>query len=218
MSQTAALQNPSPCFPRPTQPMLPQLQTASPTIQPIFPVPPSEFTLIFLHGNIWTCAGCHTPFPKQGNKFADPPFNIAVKHQEDRGYISPINNERKTKYGNAYYHVFLQCIQTKWQSFQPSQLVVSNDIKVKLLASYKQLLQHNFVNLGLLSLWLFLCSSFFAWLFHSILCDTLYHWLFMKHYHHRTFIYHSLAVSFQLQWRCVLCEPCLCIVSQTVSG
>lgn len=91
LSQVAALHTPSPCTP--TQPML--LPTAS--TQPIFPVPQSEFTLIFIHGNIRTCAGCHTYFPKQGSNFADPPFNIAVRHQEEREgiFVPSLRSEKQ---------------------------------------------------------------------------------------------------------------------------
>ena len=126
-------------------PLTPPTQFMSSSLPPpIFPAPMSEFTLIFLHGNIRVCAGCHQPFPKQGNTFADPPFNIAVRHQEDRKFISPVTSERMTKYGNAYYHVYLNCIHAKWPDFEPLSLVVPNELRQKLLLSHKQLLHQNF--------------------------------------------------------------------------
>ena len=85
--------------------------TTGTRLAPVFPAPPSPFYLLFLHGNIRTCAGCHRPFPKKADKtFADPPFDVAICHEEERSFTHPETKERMKKFGNAYYHAYMACL------------------------------------------------------------------------------------------------------------
>ena len=91
------------------------------------------------------CSGCRRPFPKKPDgDFADPPYNLAIKHEEDREFFHPSTKEKMCKYGNAYYHVFSSCLEVKWPEFSPSQLNISPEVHQELLPIHKQLLFSNF--------------------------------------------------------------------------
>ena len=120
-----------------------EYQSASST--PHFPAPLAPFSLVFLFGNIRMCSGCRRSFPKKPDgDFADPPYNLAVKHEEEREFLHPSTREKMSKYGNAYYHVFSSCLEAKWPDFSPSQVHISSEVHQKLLPIHKQLLLTNF--------------------------------------------------------------------------
>ena len=126
-------------------PLIPIQKTPQITRHPIFPAPASPFSLIFLHGNIRTCAGCHRPFPKKlDNTFADPPFDLAVRHEEERSFTHPETKERLKKFGNAYYHAYLACITANWPAFESSQLNIALDVRRRMLQVHKDLILANF--------------------------------------------------------------------------
>ena len=91
------------------------LQATASQISSGFPAPSNPFTLIFLHGNISVCSGCHQRFPRKPNgEFADPPYDMAIQHVEPRMYNSPITGMPTSKIGHAYYHVYLPCLKYNW--------------------------------------------------------------------------------------------------------
>jgi hypothetical protein len=113
---------------------------------PVFPSPPSQFHLIILHGNISVCYGCRAKFPRKiSGEYEDRPFNLAIQHEEERQFTNPKTSLQQSKRSNAYYHVFLTCISTKWPTFNPFDLKVSADVKQKLTEEHVTLV---FRNLG----------------------------------------------------------------------
>ena len=120
---------------------LPQMFTPP----PMFPSPTAEFNVMFLHGNITICSGCRQRFPRNSaGGYADPPFNMAIQHVEDRQFINPQTGSAQMKRGNAYYHAYLPCLQTKWPQFQPQEFVITTTIKAALTPAHKDLLRRNF--------------------------------------------------------------------------
>ena len=67
-----------------------------------------------------------------------------LQHQDDRSYTSPVSGLQATKYGNAYYHPRLECIQRKWRAFIPDDFVIPASVGERLQHSHKQLLFENF--------------------------------------------------------------------------
>ena len=112
--------------------------------QPVFPAPLSPFTLILLHGNISVCSGCHQRFPRKlSGECADPPYNMAIQHVEPRMYNSPITGMPTSKVGNAYYHVYLPCLQSNWPTVSASDITIPLELQITLSDGHKVLLSHN---------------------------------------------------------------------------
>ena len=76
--------------------------------------------------------------------YADPPFNMAIQHVEDRQFFNPQTGSAQMKHGNAYYHAYRPCLQSKWPQFQPQELVITTTIKAVLTPEHKDLLRCNF--------------------------------------------------------------------------
>uniref|UniRef100_A0A1X7TIK4 Uncharacterized protein n=1 Tax=Amphimedon queenslandica TaxID=400682 RepID=A0A1X7TIK4_AMPQE len=111
---------------------------------PSLPQSPQEyepFKLWFISGNISRCVGC-------GNKFvkpAAPPFDLCVQHKEWRSFTPKGQDEQKSKYSNAYYHLNLSCIRRNWEHFCHQDLVILPEVEQKLTDSHKNFLQQVFV-------------------------------------------------------------------------
>ena len=111
----------------------------------VFPSPPTNFNLVVLHGNISTCYGCRKKFPiKDSGGFADPPYNLAIQHEEDRNFFNPQTSVQQSKRSNAYYHVFLPCVAAIWPNFIGDDLKVSEETKCKLTREHIDLVFQNF--------------------------------------------------------------------------
>ena len=119
-------------------------QLISQQTSPVFPAPLNSFTLIFLHGNISVCSGCHQGFPRKPNgEYADPPYDMAIHHVELRMHNSPITGMPTSKIGNAYYHVYLPCLQYNWPTISANDITIPFELKTMLLYEHKILLLHN---------------------------------------------------------------------------
>lgn len=110
----------------------------------IFPAPLGPFKLILLHGTISVCSGCHQRFPRKYNgEYADSPYNLAIQHMEPRVYNSPINGMPASKIGNAYYHVYLPCLRSKWPTLSASDITIPLELQAVLQCEHKILLLRN---------------------------------------------------------------------------
>ena len=100
----------------------------------------TNFRLCFRTGNISVCNGCRNKFDKKAN----PPYDICVQHEEWRSYTSPTTNLPDSRFGNAYYHANPACSMSKWPSFHPQSLLISDEVKNQLQADHKSLLSSLF--------------------------------------------------------------------------
>ena len=119
-------------------------QLLSQQTSPVFPAPLNPFPLIFSHGNISVCSGCHQRFPRKPNgEYADPPYDMSIQHVEPRMYNSPITGMPTSKIGNAYYHVYLPCLQYNWPTISANDITIPFELKTMLLYEHKILLISN---------------------------------------------------------------------------
>ena len=106
-------------------------QLLSQQTSPVFPAPLNPFPLIFSHGNISICSGCHQRFPRKPNdEYTDPPYDMAIQHMEPRMYNSPITGMPTSKIGNAYYHVYLPCLQYNWPTIPANDITIPFELKL----------------------------------------------------------------------------------------
>ena len=96
-----------------------------------------EFVLCFKTGNIRVCNGCHSKF----TQFDD----VVVKHYENRKFLHPQSGLPMSKFGNAYYHCQIFCIELNWRGvFDPKNIVVPYDVQSRLSVASKQLIFQQF--------------------------------------------------------------------------
>ena len=114
----------------------------------------SPFVLCFIQGNISTCFGCKQKYLKP----LVPPHDLCIRHEEWRSFT--VQNTPQSRYGNAYYHVNLSCVQTQWPLWNPYMLTIPQEVNVKLQEVHKQML---FATLG------FSFVSSFSNVFHFLL-------------------------------------------------
>ena len=106
---------------------------------PAFPsqqTSPEIFRLCFRSGNISVCNGCRNKFDKK----AKPPDDLCVQHEEWRSYTSPVSRLPESRFGNAYYHAKPCCIIARWPTFTPSDIIISDEIRSRLLPEHKTVL------------------------------------------------------------------------------
>ena len=102
------------------------------------------FSLVLLAGKISVCSGCRQKFPRTPSGcYAAPPYNMAIQHMEERHFNSPVTGMPTSRHGNAYYHMYLPCLQANWPQFHRDNLVVDPDLKAKLQPEHKHLLLTN---------------------------------------------------------------------------
>ena len=104
--------------------------------------PVLSFTLCFITGNITTCIGCKNKYPKQPQE----PYDLCIKHQEWRQFMSPSTATSQSKFGNAYYHCQMQCVWMRHPNFVGSNLQVPSEMIEKLSPVHKH---HVFTEFGL---------------------------------------------------------------------
>ena len=110
----------------------------------MFPEPTAPFHLAFITGNISICQGCKHKFPRNSDgTIVDPPYNIVIRHDEARTFQNPSTGMMQTKKGNAYYHVYLNCVRSKWPNFDGKDVEIDQVIKSKLMQSHKELIYYN---------------------------------------------------------------------------
>lgn len=95
------------------------------------------FVLTFIRGNISVCFGCKQHYRKP----VSPPNDLCLMHREWRTFTTPSSPSPQSRFGNAYYHPNLPCIQSMWPLFNPQQhLVITGDTTAALLPSHRQVL------------------------------------------------------------------------------
>ena len=124
------------CNPSSVLPGPPKLWLPSPPTAPVYTAP---FTLVFIMGQVSTCFGCRKSFMKP----APIPFNLVVRHEDHRSYTAP-DGTPKQRYGNVYYHLNRSCITAKQPHFDPTKLVVSQQVMERATQAHSDYLQAAF--------------------------------------------------------------------------
>ena len=146
--------SPSPYFPQLSTtsasplPFYPQSSAtpAASATRPYFPQSsessPDPFKVCVKTGNISICNGCQNNFSKNDV--------IVIQHPKFRQFNSPRTGLPTKKYGNAYYHPRIRCIELKWGA--NVNVIVSDQMKSKLTPPQKDELMkrvHNYFKLNL---------------------------------------------------------------------
>ena len=62
---------------------------------------------------------------------------------EPRAYNNPLTGMPTSRIGNAYYHVYLPCLHSKWPTLSASDIIIPFDIHAVLKCEHKTLLSRN---------------------------------------------------------------------------
>ena len=131
---------PSPSLPipmpfTPAASILSSVSSFTPNVSPypsIFsPMIPQPFKLCFITGNISICTGCLRKYPKPSY----PPYDIVIQHEEWRSFLAA--GVPQSRFGNAYYHLSISCVQAKWPMFSPHNLEIPDYIISQLNNAHK---------------------------------------------------------------------------------
>ena len=124
---------------------LPQ-PTANNTSFPYFsPHGKQPFYLKMLTKQIRVCGGCRCGFNNE-TRIPDPPYNVCVAHEEPYT-VSPQSGKAFTRKTVVHYHMSPECIWLKEPFFNPSQIVISQEILDQLTASHKAYLAQYFAKI-----------------------------------------------------------------------
>ena len=100
----------------------------------------TPFTLCKISGNISVCSGCRNKYPKQPVS----PYDLCIRHQEWRSFMSPTTSSPQSRYGNVYYHFSVDCMRFLVWNFTPSTLCIPEEMLTQLTVVHKQHLQTYF--------------------------------------------------------------------------
>ena len=91
---------------------------------------PYQYELIFLPANVSKCYGCSQSFAE---KYRHPPYNIVVKHKDQRirGVDTNGNIRYSSDFQNTYYHLNHEHILKKNPSFD-RKIFISDSVKTNL--------------------------------------------------------------------------------------
>ena len=100
------------------------------------------FFIKMLNGRIKVCAGCRGPHLKSAsNGLLSPPHDICLGHKESMSYTNPRNGQERSKLGNVYYHINLDCIRKKHPMFSSTEIECPPDVLGMLTEAHYNFLQ-----------------------------------------------------------------------------
>ena len=104
---------------------------------PLVPCSPAAtpFDLSFVCGNISVCRGCRLKYPKPPT----PPMDLCIRHREWLEFLSPFGVPQK-RFGNAYYHCSVPCVQSRCPEFEPSMLQIPPAMAMQLMPVHTEYL------------------------------------------------------------------------------
>ena len=65
-----------------------------------------------------------------------PTNNTCLQHEEWHTFTPPGSSEKRSRFGNVYYHCNVSCVMAIWPTFNPSSVVVSMEVQSKLLPEH----------------------------------------------------------------------------------
>ena len=68
------------------------------------------------------------------------PYDLCVRHEEWREFTAPGSSVPQKRFGNAYYHPSLSCLQRRWPGVHCGDIVIDDQVKQRLLPAHRELL------------------------------------------------------------------------------
>ena len=96
----------------------------------------SDFVVCFKFGNVSVCSGCCSNFSQSDD--------LVIKHAEFRSYNNPSTGLPTSKFGNAYYHVKMNCLKFRWPTVSYANIVVPDEVAAQLNEAHKSVLYQEF--------------------------------------------------------------------------
>ncbi len=87
-----------------------------------------------------SCYGCTQPL-KPGGFIAIPPYDLVIMSRMNREFRDPVTGVSRSKEGNVYFHVHLDCLRRKQPYFNPQMAVVPRELFQHLRPEHICLLQ-----------------------------------------------------------------------------
>ena len=74
-----------------------------------------------------SCYGCTQPL-KPGGFIAMPPYDLVITSRMNREFCDPVTGVLRSKEGNVYFHLHLDCLRRKQPYFHPQMVVVPREL------------------------------------------------------------------------------------------
>ena len=87
-----------------------------------------------------SCHGCTQPL-KPGGVIAIPPYDLVIISRMNREFRDPVTGVLRSKEGNVYFHLHLDCLRRKQPYFNPDMAVVPRELFQHLRPEHFCLLQ-----------------------------------------------------------------------------
>ena len=87
-----------------------------------------------------SCFGCTQPL-EPGGVIAIPPYDLVITSRMNREFRDPVTGVSRSKEGNVYFHLHLDCLRTKQPYFNPQMAVVPRELLQHLRPEHVCLLQ-----------------------------------------------------------------------------
>lgn len=87
-----------------------------------------------------SCYGCAQPL-KPGGVIAIPPYDLVIMSRMNREFRDPVTGVFRSKEGNVYFHLHLDCLRRKQPYFNPQMAVIPRELFQHLRPEHVSLLQ-----------------------------------------------------------------------------
>jgi hypothetical protein len=87
-----------------------------------------------------SCYGCAQPL-KPGGIIAIPPYDLVIMSRMNREFCDPATGMSRSREGNVYFHLHLDCLRRKQPYFNPQMVVVPREVHQHLRPEHMCLLQ-----------------------------------------------------------------------------
>lgn len=128
----------------PTAPMRSVPQRSAPYSSPLPDITTargfSVNLLQFCPALVRSCYGCAQPL-KPGGVIGTPPYDLVIVTRMNREFPDPVTGLIRSKEGNVYFHVNLNCLRRKQPYFNPQMAVIPRELLQQLRPEHLQLLQ-----------------------------------------------------------------------------
>ena len=96
--------------------------------------------LQFCHKSVRVCFGCSQSL-KPGGNIPNPPHDLTITSKMQRSFTDPATGEVKSRLGNDYFHLSLDCIRRKQPYFMAQIATIPSNVAQHLKGEHLSLLR-----------------------------------------------------------------------------
>ena len=99
--------------------------------------------LHFCHQSVRVCFGCSQSL-KPGGDIPNPPHDLTITSKMQRSFCDPVTGEVKSRLGNVYFHLNLNCVRRKQPYFMVQVATIPSNVAQHLRPEHLHLFEVHF--------------------------------------------------------------------------